>query len=462
MNIVPVILAAGQGTRMRSALPKVLHPLLGHPLVWYALESARQITESKAVLVVGHGAAEVRQVIGDNARYVLQEPQLGTGHAVAQTEGLLQAEADLVLVTYADMPLLRSETLKRVIQAHQEEQRRQPGMTPLTMLTVIANDPRGFGRIVRNQDGEVQAIVEEHQATPTQLAIRELNPSIYCFTAQWLWKALQRIPISPKGEYYLTDVVGIAVKDGFRVQALPIEDINETIGINTRIHLAEATAVLRQRINEKWMLAGVTLVDPQNTYIEPEVEIGQDTIIWPNTYLHGKTQIGEACSLGPDTILYDSQIGNHCEILASVVEKAVVEDEVDIGPFSHLRKGTHLAQGVHIGNFGEIKNSYLGTGTKMGHFSYVGDATIGKEVNVSAGVITCNYDGKKKNPSIIGDGAFIGSDSMLIAPVNIGEGAITGAGSVVNKDIPAHTLAVGVPARVIRKLNPPDQDKDSR
>lgn len=446
MKVSAILLAAGYGTRMRSALPKVLHPLLGRPMVQFALEAATRVTGNKPVVVVGHGAEQVRSALGDTADFVLQEPQLGTGHAVQQVEPVLRGKSDLVLVTYADMPLLSAETMEKIVQA----QRSHTG--PVTMLTLVAEDPRGFGRILRDGDGRVQAIVEEAQATPEQLRICELNASVYCFSSDWLWEALKQVPLSPKGEYYLTDVVGIAVSQGLSVQAHILEDASEAIGINTRVHLAEAEALLRQRINRNWMLAGVTLIDPAATYIEPGVTIGQDTTIWPNTYLRGNTQIGEQCNLGPNTIIHNTRVGNRCKIFASILEGAVVEDEVDIGPFGHLRKGAHLAQGVHMGNFGEVKNSYLGPGTKMGHFSYLGDATIGADVNIGAGTITCNYDGEKKNPTVIGAGVFIGSDTMLVAPVKLGKGARTGAGAVVTRDIPDHTLAVGVPARPVRKL----------
>ena len=449
MEVSAILLAAGQGTRMRSALPKVMHPLMGRPMVRYALDAATQVTGNKPVVIIGHGAEQVRGALGEAAVFVLQEPQLGTGHAVQQAEAVLRGKADLVLVTHADMPLLTAETMAKIIQA----QRSHNG--PMTMLTLIANDPRGFGRILRDPDGRVRAIVEEAQATPEQLAICELNASLYCFSAEWLWDALKLIPLSPKGEYYLTDVVAIAVSQGLSVQAHVLEDPREAIGINTRLHLAEAEALLRQRINQQWMLAGVSMIDPASTYIEPDVVIGQDTTIWPNTYLRGNTQIGEQCVLGPNTIIQNTRVGNRCKVLASILEGAVVEDAVDIGPFGHLRKGAHLAEGVHMGNFGEVKNSYLGPGVKMGHFSYLGDATIGADVNIGAGTITCNFDGKNKNPTVIGAGVFIGSDTMLVAPVKLGEGARTGAGAVVTKDVPEYTLAVGVPARAIRKLEKP-------
>ncbi len=451
MKISAVILAAGQGTRMRSKLPKVLHPLLGQPMAWHALETARQVTGSQPVMVIGHGAGAVRQALGPQAAsYVVQEPQLGTGHAVMQAEPLLRDVSDLVLVTYADMPLVSPDTLRQLVAVHQMD----PAV--ITMVTVIAADPRGFGRILRDASGQVQAIVEEAQATPEQLAIGELNASVYCFSAGWLWPALHRIPLSPKGEYYLTDLVGLAVADRLPVQALVADDPAEMIGVNTRVHLAEAEALLRRRINQQWMLQGVTMINPEATYIEPGVSIGPDTLLWPGTYLRGSTTIGSGCELGPNTIIHDSQVGDACTILASVLEGATLEDHVEVGPFARLRKGAHLATGVHMGNFGEVKNSTLGPGTKMGHFSYLGDATIGAEVNIGAGTITCNFDGTHKHPTEIGEGAFIGSDTMLVAPVKIGAGARTGAGAVVTRDVPPFSLAVGVPARTIRKLEPPE------
>lgn len=452
MDVRAVILAAGQGTRMRSRTPKVIHPILGKAMAHYALQAAQMASGAQPVMVIGHAAEQVRQSLGEVAEYVVQERQLGTGHALQQAESSLRGKARWVLVTTADMPLITAETLRSLIEAQQ----RHSG--PMTMLTVLSDDPRGFGRVVRDQAGGVQRVVEEIQATHEELQIRELNASVYCFESDWLWEALKRIPLSPKGEYFLTDLAGIAVSEGSAVQAVIAPDPVETIGINTRIHLAEAEAVMRQRVNRAWMLAGVTLIDPASTYIEPDVKIGQDTVIWPNSYLHGTTQIGEACKIGPNAIIYDSTLGNRCRVLASVFEKAILEDDVEVGPFARLRKGAHLANGVHMGNFGEIKNSYLGAGTKMGHFSYVGDATIGEEVNIGAGTITCNYDGAKKHHTEIGAGAFIGSDTMLVAPVKLGENSRTGAGSVVTKNVPDNTLVVGIPARAIKKLGKRDSD----
>jgi bifunctional UDP-N-acetylglucosamine pyrophosphorylase/glucosamine-1-phosphate N-acetyltransferase len=319
------------------------------------------------------------------------------------------------------------------------------------MTSLIGDEARGFGRVVRDETGHVTAIVEQADATPEQLAIREYNVSAYCLKASWLWDALDQIPVSPKGEYYLTDVVGLAVAEGYQVNALVLEDPTDGIGLNNRVHLATVERIMRQRINEKWMLDGVTLIDPAATHIEPDVSIGRDTTIQPNTYLRGRTVIGEHCEIGLGTIIVDSEIGNHVQLLASVIEEAKIADGVSMGPFCHLRKGAVLDEGVHLGNFGEVKESYLGPNTKMGHFSYIGNAKIGANVNIGAGTITCNYDGEKKNPTEIGDDVFIGSDTMLVAPVKIGDRSITAAGSVVTKDVPDDALVMGVPAKQKRK-----------
>lgn len=447
MKITTVLLAAGQGTRMKSDLPKVLHPLCGKPMLWHVLNALQEVTTEKPVVVVGHGANEVTEYLDESAQTVLQEPQLGTGHAAMQAESLLKGKTDMVIVTYADMPLLRGETFRKLV----ETQRVNSG--PFSMLTVKADDPRGFGRIVRKADGTVESIVEEYVATPEQKQIKELNVGVYCFNSDWLWGALQRIEKNPqKGEYYLTDVVEIAVKDNLPVQAVVHDDFVEAIGINTRIHLSEAEAAMRQRINRGHMLNGVSMTDPASTYIEAGVQIGKDTVIMPNTYLHGDTVIGEKNMVGPNTIIRDTRIGNGCRILSSVLEGAVLEDDVDMGPFARLRKGAHLQSHVHMGNFGEVKDSTLHEGVKMGHFSYIGNADIGAHTNIGAGTITANYDGEKKHATVIGENVFIGSDSMLVAPLTIGNGARTGAGAVVTKNVPDDTLVVGMPARAIRKF----------
>jgi len=442
MSLSVVILAAGLGTRMKSALPKMLHPVAGRPMVLYGVEAARALEAEAVVLVVGHGADQVRSVVGDGVRYAIQPEPLGTGHAVMQAEPLLRGRDGTVLVYYGDMPLLRAETLRQLAATHEETQ------ATLTLLTLVADDPMGFGRILRDPTGRVIGIVEESVATPEQKRIRELNCGVYAFRADWLWENVRRLQKSPKGEYFLTDLVEMAVAQGRRVEAVATEDADQMLGINDRTHLARAEAVARKRIAERLMLSGVTLQDPASIYVDADVQVGPDTVIYANTHIQGKTRIGARCRIGPNTIVRDSAIGDDCKVEASVVEEAVLEDRVDIGPFAHLRKGAHLARGVHMGNFGEVKNSYLGPGTKMGHFSYLGDAEVGADVNIGAGTITCNFDGERKHKTIIEDGAFIGSDTMLVAPVRIGKGAKTGAGSVVTHDVPPGAVAYGVPARV--------------
>ena len=453
MKVTAVLLAAGQGTRMKSDLPKMLHPICGRPMLSHSLAAAIQASDETPVVVVGHEAGQVREAISGDAQFVVQDPQLGTGHAVLQAESHLKGKTDYVLVTYGDMPLLQPSTLKRLV----ETQKSNRG--PMSMLTVVADDPRGFGRVMRKADGTVAAIVEEYVATPGQLNIKELNVGAYCFRADWLWEALHRIDVSPKGEYYLTDTAELAVKDGLPIQAVVCNDIAETIGINTRVDLADAETIMRSRINRTHMLNGVTILNPEATYIEADVEIGRDTVILPNTTIQGKSVIGGRNKIGPNSILCDTRIGNDCTVFMSVAEGATLEDHVSIGPFARLRKGAHLANRVHMGNFGEVKDSYLADGVKMGHFSYIGNATIGANTNIGAGTITCNFDGVNKNPTEIGEDVFIGSDSMLVAPIKIGDRAKTGAGAVVTKDVPADMLAVGVPARAIKKLEKKAESK---
>jgi bifunctional UDP-N-acetylglucosamine pyrophosphorylase/glucosamine-1-phosphate N-acetyltransferase len=440
------VLAAGKGTRMHSSIPKVLHPLRGLPLIEHALRITLQATGVQPVMVVGHDADAVRAVVGDRASYVIQTEQLGTGHAVMQAEAALRNDtATHYIIMAGDMPLIRPESLATLVA------RRATTGAALSLLTVLVDNPRGFGRVVRDATGAVVAIVEEVACTPDQLKINELNSSIYCVDAAWMWGALKRIRPNPrKGEYFLTDLVEIAVQDGRTVQAVIGDDIDESIGINTRVDLADADVALRRRINRTHMLNGVSMIDPASTYIDLDVVIDPDVTLLPNTHLLGTTRIGRDSVIGPNALLRNAIIGQRCEIRQSVIEESQVDDGVDVGPFSHLRGGAHVCEGAHVGNFGEIKKSTLGARSKMGHFSYLGDATVGEDVNIGAGAITCNFDGVHKHPTIIGDGAFIGSDTMLIAPVEIGARASTGAGAVVTKNVPPDTVAVGLPARVVR------------
>lgn len=328
-----VILAAGFGKRMHSTLPKVLHPLAGVPMLEHSLRAVAGVTNTPPVVVIGHGAEQVRQAIGDHARFVLQEQQLGTAHALQMAEPLLAGQSGMVLVATGDMPLLTGATFKRLIEA----QRDNPG--PFSMLSVVLTDPHGFGRVVRSSDGTVSAIVEEAQATPEILAIRELNASVYCFDNSWLWDALRCIKISPKGEYYLTDVVSVAVEQGLPVRALIADDPQEALGINTREHLAEAAAVLRQRINTRWMLEGVSMVDPASTYIDIDVNLGRESLLLPGTYMQGKTLIGDGCQIGPDVKIVNSTLGAGCQVSFSVIEDSQLPDGTRVGPFTHLCNG---------------------------------------------------------------------------------------------------------------------------
>jgi bifunctional UDP-N-acetylglucosamine pyrophosphorylase/glucosamine-1-phosphate N-acetyltransferase len=441
---------------MKSKKAKVLHTVGGKPMVLRAVETAEKLKADRLVVVVGRDAETVTQTVAGRAETVIQAEQLGTGHAVLQAADALSGTDGIVVVCYADMPLLRPETLQRLIDA----QRGNPD-GPITMLTVTLPDPRGFGRIVRGPDGSVSAIVEEAECTPDQLLIRELNAGVYAFDAAWLWPALRQIKPKKKGEYYLTDLIEMAVADGKRVIGLETDAPDEVIGVNNRIHLSEAEAILRRRVNHALMLSGVTIVDPATTYIDEGVQIGMDTVILPNTTLRGQTVIGQDCVIGPDTLIESCTIGDNCEIRQSVLEFATVEKDCDMGPFAHLRKGAYLEEGVHMGNFGEVKSSRLGKGTRMGHFSYIGDAEIGEDVNIGAGTITVNYDGVNKHKTKIGAHSFIGSDTMLIAPIEVEANAATAAGSVVTKNVPSGHIAVGVPARMrLRKPAPEPQKSE--
>jgi bifunctional UDP-N-acetylglucosamine pyrophosphorylase/glucosamine-1-phosphate N-acetyltransferase len=463
-----VVLAAGKGTRMRSNLPKVLHQVVGLPLLAHVLNAIDDIPAATAfadfrstllghrpVVVVGHGAEHVAALFGERCYYAMQEEQLGTGHAVlmAQEEvDALRPLPETVLVCYGDTPLVSGEVLAQLLAKHQRRQ------ATVTFLTALADLPSDYGRVVRDEQGHVREIVEVKRATPEQLQIREVNSGVYCFERAWLWSELSRLPRNPVGEYYLTDLVGIAGAQG-RMVATVTGSLDETIGINNRVQLAEVEQLLRQRILEKHMYAGVTIIDPATTYISAGVEIGQDTVILPGTMISGATRIGANCRIGPQSIIEHSIIGDDCVVRQSVLEETTFEDGVSIGPFSHCRPGAYLARGVRMGNFGEVKNSYIGPETDMHHFSYVGDATLGEQVNIGAGTVTCNYDGVRKNRTIVGNGAFIGSDTMLVAPVTVGEHAITGAGSVVKHDVPAGAIVAGVPARLLRLAQAADASR---
>ncbi len=445
MTIASVVLAAGMGTRMKSQLPKMLHTILGKPMILHALDAVLSHADLPPVVVVGHGAEAVKEAVQtafpDQVDFALQAEQLGTGHAVLSAMDALRGRSDLVLVTCADMPMLQAETIEKIIDFHKKNE------NVLTMTSVEGDVPRGFGRVVRDKDGKLIAIVEEVDATEEQRKIREYNISVYCFDAVWLWENLTKIQASPKGEYYVTDLIKMAVEQGKKLDSVVLDDPVEGLGVNNRIDLADCEVAMRKRVIRKWMLEGVSFLDPDSCTVESDVVIGKDTVILPNTHLRGKTVIGENNRIGPDTTIQDTTIGNDCRITYSFTEQAWLGNRVSMGPFSHLRPGAVLKDGVHIGNFGEVKDSTLAEDVKMGHFSYIGNARIGKNVNIGAGTITCNFDGVHKNNTEIGENTFIGSDTMLVAPLKIGKNAKTGAGAVVNQDVPDDTLVYGVPAR---------------
>lgn len=448
MTLGVVVLAAGQGTRMKSATPKVLHRAAGLTLVEHVTRLADAVDASQIVLVLSDDTLEaVQQHFGDRYGYVVQHERLGTGHAVMQARELLQGKTDEVLVLYGADPLMQTASVQQLVAA------RRTIHAKAAITTFIATPPTGYGRIIRNQHGAITAIVEERDATPEQKLITEVNQGVAVYDAAWLWNALDQIkPNERNGEYYLTDLVELALHEGGEVGSLVLRDPDEALGVNDRAQLAQIGAILNRRKLDQLMRDGVTIVDPANTYVDVDVQIGMDSVILPGSILKGTTQIGERCTIGPNSYIENSHLGNGCRVTYSMVEFARMDDGANIGPYGHLRKGAHLMEDVHMGNFGEVKNATLGRGTKMGHFSYIGDATIGENVNIGAGTITMNFsaDGKKHRTEI-GDNAFIGSDSLLRAPITIGEGAITGGGSVVTKPVPAHSVAVGMPARVIRR-----------
>ncbi len=455
MTVAAVILAAGHGTRMRSNLPKFLHPLAGLTLLEWSLQAVEGLSDLRPVAVVGYAREQVQELLGKRVDYCVQEDLLGTGHALMQARDSLYQRADQVLVIYSDMPLLRPQTLKELTKLCTDCS--QQGHLPiaLSMLTVEREESQGFGRVVRGEDGAVRRIVEEADCSVEESAIRELNLGVYCFDAQWLWQNLSLLAPNANGEYYLTDMVGIAAEQRRRIETVAAPS-DEVYGINDRSQLAVASQVMRQRINRSHMLAGVTLVDPAFSYIDATVTIGQDSVIYPGAHLQGETTIGAGCHIGPGSRIIDSAIGDACRVEYSVIENARMERGSEIGPFGHLRPGAHLGENVHMGNFGEVKNSFLGRGVKMGHFSYIGDATVGENVNVGAGTITCNFDGVSKNGTTLGDDVFLGSDTLLVAPVTLGSRARTGAGSVVTRDVEEDTLVYGVPARPAPAAEPED------
>lgn len=436
-NRFVIILAAGQGTRMKSKLYKVLHPVCGKPMVRHVLEQMKDLKAEKIVTVVGHGADMVKSELGDECEYVLQAEQLGTAHAVMQTKELLKGKQGTTLVVCGDTPLLKAETINALMDHHIKQNAKA------TILTSFADDPTGYGRIIRNEQGHVEKIVEHKDATDEEKQVREINAGTYCFDNESLFNALEKVSNeNAQGEYYLPDVIEILKSEGEIVTAYSTDDFTETLGVNDRVALSQAEKIMRQRINEKHMRNGVTIIDPEQTYIESDVVIGQDTIIYPGTIIKGKTTIAEDCVIGPHTEIVNCSVDSETTIRQSVAHDSQIGASVQIGPFSHIRPQSHIYDEVRIGNFVEVKKSTFGKGSKASHLSYIGDAEVGDNVNIGCGSITVNYDGVNKFKTIIEDNVFIGCNSNLVAPVKIGEGAYVAAGSTITKDVPSEALSI--------------------
>jgi bifunctional UDP-N-acetylglucosamine pyrophosphorylase / glucosamine-1-phosphate N-acetyltransferase len=436
-----IVLAAGLGTRMKSGKAKVLHEILGRPMLAYLIDTLKSVGVADIVLVVGHQAERVQEAYQDyGVRFVLQEPQLGTGHAVQVAMAAVPGGAKTVMVLCGDAPLISGESILALQRLHKNTG------AAVTVQTIELDEGAHYGRVVRDKQGRVTAVLQakDSQDRPEILAIREINTGAYCFDATFLQDALGKIPKSPvTGEIYLTDLIHIAREQGRGVEALVDPDRESLLGINSRAELAAAGQTVKRQINAGHMDAGVTLIEPESTYIEPGVSIGRDTVIYPNVYLQGDTVIGENCVIESTVKIVDSTLADDVYVkMGCVITRSRVGAGVDLGPFAHLRPGADLRQGVHVGNFVEVKKSVLHEGVKAGHLTYLGDADVGAGTNVGAGTITCNYDGEKKHPTIIGEGAFIGSNTALVAPVTIGAGAYVGAGSAITKDVPPGKLGI--------------------
>ncbi|MFE4573859.1 bifunctional UDP-N-acetylglucosamine diphosphorylase/glucosamine-1-phosphate N-acetyltransferase GlmU [Paenibacillus chitinolyticus] len=437
MKLMAIVLAAGQGKRMKSKLYKVLHSVCGKPMVGHVLDTLEHIQTEKTIVIVGHGAEAVKGYLGDRAEYALQEQQLGTGHAVLQAKDVIGGEDGVTFVVCGDTPLVRPETLEKMLLLHKEK-----GAAG-TILTAEMTDATGYGRIIRGEGGRVDRIVEQKDCSPEEAAVREINTGTYCFDNRKLFEALENVKNeNAQGEYYLTDIVGILKNAGEIVEAYCTPDEAEAIGVNDRIALSEAETLMRQRINRGHMVGGVTFINPSQTYIEKDVVIGPDTILYPGTTLRGKTVIGSECVIGPNTEICDSTLGDEVTVKQSVLQEAKIGSHANVGPFAYLRPGTDLGEHVKIGDFVEIKNAKLGEGSKVSHLSYVGDAVIGKNVNFGCGAITVNYDGFNKSLTEVGDDAFIGSNVNLIAPVKVGDGAYVVAGSTITHNVEDNDLAI--------------------
>ncbi|MGT2887712.1 bifunctional UDP-N-acetylglucosamine diphosphorylase/glucosamine-1-phosphate N-acetyltransferase GlmU [Streptococcus didelphis] len=446
MTNYAILLAAGKGTRMKSDLPKVLHRVSGLSMLEHVFRSLAAIHTTKNVTVIGHKAEMVKEVVGDHSEFVLQTQQLGTGHAVMMAEEKLAGLEGNTLVIAGDTPLIRGESLKSLIDFHVNHK------NVATILTAKADNPFGYGRIIRNNDGEVLKIVEEKDASAFEQEVKEINTGTYIFDNKRLFEALKKITTNnAQGEYYLTDLISIFRENKEKVGAYLLKDFNESLGVNDRIALAKAESVMRQRINQAHMENGVTLQNPDATYIDSEVVIEADVLIEANVTLKGKTKIGSGTVLTNGTYLEDTEVGQSVVIKQSTIEESTISDKVTVGPFAHIRPGSQIGEGVHIGNFVEVKDSLIGKNTKAGHLTYIGNSQVGSAVNFGAGTITVNYDGQNKYKTVVGDNVFIGSNSTLIAPLEIGDNALTAAGSTISKNVASDSIAIGRSRQVTKE-----------
>ena len=439
MSLAVIILAAGKGVRMNSELPKVLHPILKKPMLRYVLDTARAMEPERIVLVLGHDSELVRESVSDHSvETVIQEPQLGTGHAVSCCEYILRDFSGDILILSGDVPATGVLTLREFAQSHAKNG------ADVSFVSTLVEDPSGYGRVLRNAEGEVLRIVEDKDANAEEKKENEVNAGIYCVNSSFLWEGLGGLDReNSQGEYYLPGIVNLCVSRNLGLLTFTLADSKEVSGVNSREQLGEAEKTIRLAINRRHMENGVTIADPETTYISDSVSIGKDTTVYPNTCIYGETRIGGGCSIGPSVYVEDSQIGNNVEIkFSSYLAGCEVEDGVVMGPFCHLRPEARIKSGAKVGNFVEIKKSNIGAGSKVPHLSYVGDADIGAGVNIGAGTITCNYDGVNKHRTVVEDGAFIGSDTMLVAPVKVGKEATTAAGSTITKDVSPGALAI--------------------
>lgn len=436
-NRYVIVLAAGQGTRMKSKLFKVMHPVMGRPMVGHVVSAALNAKATQVITITGVGAETIQDYLGDRSEYVFQEEQLGTAHAVEQARDLLDGKEGTTVVLSGDTPLITAETLEQLMDEHEKSDAKA------TILTALAEDPFGYGRVIRAEDGSVTKVVEEKDANEEERAVKEINTGTYCFDNKELFDALEKVDNNnAQGEYYLPDVLEILKDKNEKVSAYQLENMDEALGVNNRVALSQASAIMKNRINEKHMVNGVTLVDPNNTYIEADVKIGQDTVIEPGVYLKGNTVIGKDVVIGMHSVIEDSEVADDVEIHQSVIEEAKIGKGSDVGPHSHLRQNAVLGENVHIGNYVEIKNASIGNNTKAGHHTYVGDAEVGQEVNIGCGVVFANYNGKAKSKTIVGNHSFIGSNSTLVAPVVLGKNSFVAAGSTITKEVPENALGV--------------------